>query len=62
MIEPDKIVSILLGIAVVIVGAIIGWRVVGEPSERKERDCSYYAEYTLENVPARCVKYFRGEE
>lgn len=60
--NPDNLFFIFLSIAVIFVGAIFGWNAFGEKSERKVRDCSYYAEYTLENVPARCVKYFRGEE
>lgn len=26
------------------------------------RSCEYYAEYRLENLPARCIKYFQGEK
>jgi hypothetical protein len=33
---------------------------IGMSGHRSERSCSYYADWSMRSVPARCISYFEG--
>lgn len=58
------LIELLIGLAVLFLGIMAGWaalnpEAVQKAREESRKDCSYYGDEILENVPARCIKYFQ---
>lgn len=58
MTQSMRITQVLIGGIVLIIGMIAGW-LAFNPDAMPKRECSYYGDRTIENVPARCIKYFQ---
>ncbi len=42
--------------------ALIVWAAIATPNMQNTAPCSEFAGWTLKNVPARCVEFFKAEE
>lgn len=58
MTQSMRLTQILVGAIVLITGMLVGWAVFN-PDAMPKHDCDYYGDRTIENVPARCLKYFQ---
>lgn len=56
--DEDNILGFFIGIVVVAIIIVVGILMLVPASKSEPRPCSYYANYRLQSIPARCVKEF----